>query len=252
MEQIFGLILAICFGAIFGSYATLFAYRLPRAESCFGRYFGQKSRCPKCGFILRTRDLIPLLNWLITLGKCKNCGSKIPKTHLFVELSTTTIFTIFYLKFSFSQEFILYSLIGVGVVIALVCDYTHKFLPQQILLFILMICVAERVLRDGNVVDVVFSSAVGVFFATIFYQIFYKKTNGLFASQGQSLDYTKFILISSVHFSVTSFILYFTAVMAIFTSILLFNIPTKKNRNNFAYVLLVPFLWLIIFYPISK
>ena len=77
MEQFPELIIVIAFGCNFGSYATLFAYRLPRGESCFGRYFGQKSRCPNCNSIIKTRDLIPLINWIITFGKCRNCHVKI-------------------------------------------------------------------------------------------------------------------------------------------------------------------------------
>lgn len=59
METLFEIILVIIFGAIFGSYATLFAYRLPRGESCFGRYFGKKSRCPNCDSTIITRDSNP-------------------------------------------------------------------------------------------------------------------------------------------------------------------------------------------------
>lgn len=249
MEQILGILLAAAFGAIFGSYATLFAYRLPRGESCFGRYFGQKSHCPRCGTIIRTRDLLPLFNWLFTLGKCSKCSTKIPRTHLFIELTTTALFILFYLKFSFSEQFILYSLISVGVVILLVCDFTHKTFPQQILIFVLMISLVSRVLQDGNITDVIFSAAIGVIFATIFYQIFYKKTHGVFANQEQSFDYTKFILISSIYFNLQSFLFYFFAVMLIFTALLALNIPNKKNRDNFGYSLLVPFLWMMLFYP---
>jgi prepilin signal peptidase PulO-like enzyme (type II secretory pathway) len=252
MEQIIGIIISIIFGAVFGSYATLFAYRLPRGESCFGRYFGQKSRCPECGTIIRTRDLIPLLNWIFTLGRCSKCKTKIPRTHLFVEVATTSLFVLFYLKFSFTQEFILYALISVGVVVLLVSDFTHKHLPNQALIFILMFCLANRVLHDGNVIDVVFSAAAGVVFATIFYQIFYKKTNGAFGNQSQFLDYTKFVLIASVQFDLQSFLLYFLAVMSIFTALLIANIPNKKNRDNFGYSVLIPFLWMMLFYPLFK
>ena len=96
MEHILGIIFAATLGAIFGSYATLFSYRLPLGESCFGRYFGPKSRCPQCDTIIRTRELIPLLNWLFTRGKCRSCKSKIPRTHLFVEVTTTSLFILCY------------------------------------------------------------------------------------------------------------------------------------------------------------
>ncbi len=250
MEQIIGVLLAAAFGAVFGSYATLFAYRLPRGESCFGRYFGQKSRCPQCNTIIRTRDLVPLINWLFTLGKCSKCRTKIPLTHLFIEFSTTALFVLFYLKFSFSQEFVLYALISTGVVILLACDFTHKHFPQPVLIFILMISLAARVLHDGNVIDVIFSAAIGVIFSAIFYQVFYKRTSGIFVNQSQSLDYTKFILISSVQFDLQSFFFYFFAVMLILTIFLILKVPNKKDRDNFGYSLLVPFLWAMLFCPL--
>ncbi len=251
MEQLFGIILSAIFGAIFGSYATLFAYRLPLGESCFGRYFGPKSRCPECNTVIRTRELIPLINWLFTLGRCRSCQTKIPRTHLFVEATTTALFVLCYIKFSFSQEFLIYSLISVGAVILLATDFTHKSFPQPMLNFILMIGLANRVLQDQNVIDVTFSAAIGAVFAAIFYQIFYKKTDGIFASQTQSFDYTKFILIVSICLKLELFLFYFFAVMLIFTILLMLDIPTKKNRSNFGYSLIVPFLWLMFFPPLS-
>ena len=248
--EIFGIILSAAFGAIFGSYATLFAYRLPLGESCFGRYFGPKSRCPQCNTIIRTRELIPLINWLFTLGRCKSCQTKIPRTHLFIELSTTILFVLCYLQFGFSENFMIYSLISTGLVILAACDFTHKKFPEQILNFILMIGLANRVLQDGTTVDAVFSAAIGIIFSVIFYQVFYKKTNGLFATQSQSFDYTKFILISSVCLELRLFLFYFFAVMLTLFTILLLDIPNKKKRSNFGYSLIIPFIYLMLYPPI--
>ncbi len=248
--EIFGIILSAAFGAIFGSYATLFAYRLPLGESCFGRYFGPKSRCPQCNTIIRTRELIPLVNWLFTLGRCKSCQTKIPRTHLFIELSTTILFVLCYLQFGFSENFMIYSLISTGLVILAACDFTHKKFPEQILNFILMIGLANRVLQDGTTIDAVFSAAIGIIFSVIFYQVFYKKTNGLFATQSQSFDYTKFILISSVCLELRLFLFYFFAVMLTLFTILLLDIPNKKKRSNFGYSLIIPFIYLMLYPPI--
>lgn len=249
MEQIFGLIISTIFGAIFGSYATLFAYRLPLGESCFGRYFGQKSHCPQCNVIIKTRDLIPLLNWLFTLGRCRSCQTKIPRTHLFIEFATTILFAICYLKFSFSEEFIIHAMICSGIVILLACDFTHKAFPNSILNFILIFCVANRVLVDQSIIEMIISSAIAVIFAIVFYQIFYKRAAGLFASQTQSFDYVKFILIAGVYFGVSSFIFYFSVVMMILVALLLLKIPSKKNHIGFGYAVIIPFLWLM-FCPI--
>jgi prepilin signal peptidase PulO-like enzyme (type II secretory pathway) len=246
--EIFGLMFAIFFGAVFGSYATLFAYRLPLNESCFGRFFGQKSRCPNCNCVIRTRDLIPLINWIFTLGRCAKCQTKIPKTHLFIEIATTILFAICYLKFSFSEEFIIYSLISVSLIILMATDFTHRHFPSSILNFLLTIGFANRVLIDGGITSSIFSAIIGILFATIFYQIFYKKTSGLFALQTQSFDYTKFILISSICLQPADFFLYFLSVMMVFTAIIFFDIPKKKG--SFSYCLIIPFFW-ILFSPIS-
>ena len=251
MATIFGIIISAIFGAIFGSYATLFAYRLPLGESCFGRYFGQKSRCPQCNSIIKTRDLIPLINWLMTLGRCRNCQVKIPRIHLFVEASCTLLFVICYLKFGFGEEFLLHAMICAGLVILLACDYTHKMFPQAVLNFILMFVIAYRVLLDQTTIDLVFSAAIGVIFAVIFYQIFYKKAEGFFSSQNQSFDYTKFILLASLYLDVTSFIFYFFVVMVILTTLLLLKITSQKNHMGFGYALVIPFIGLMIYPLIS-
>ncbi len=250
MEQLFGVILSAIFGAIFGSYATLFAYRLPLGESCFGRYFGPKSRCPECNSVIRTRELVPLINWLFTLGRCKKCNAKIPRTHLFIEAMTTIVFVLCYLNFSFSENFIIYSLISVGLVILLVTDYTHKIFPREILNFILMIGLANRVLRDGGIFNVTFSVAIGVIFAVIFYHIFYKKSEGFFVSQKQFFDYAKLMLIASVCFDGEVFFFYFFAVMAIFTMLLLCNVSNNSRKSSFGYAMIIPFFWLLL-YPLK-
>jgi prepilin signal peptidase PulO-like enzyme (type II secretory pathway) len=249
MEQFFGIILSAVFGAIFGSYATLFAYRLPLGESCFGRYFGPKSRCPNCNTTIRTRELIPLLNWLFTLGRCKKCQVKIPRTYLFIESATTILFVLCYLKFSFSEEFLIYSLISVGLVILLATDFTHRVFPQSILNFILMVGVANRVLQDQNIIDVTYSAAIGTVLAIIFYQIFYKKTNANLVSQTQAFDYTKFVLLASICLQQNLFLFYFFTVMVILTIFSFLNLLNKRKRLNFGYVLIIPFFWLMLYSP---
>lgn len=238
------------FGAIFGSYATLFAYRLPLGESCFGRYFGPKSRCPQCGAIIKTRDLIPLINWLFTLGRCRKCKTKIPRTHLFIEATTTVLFVICYLRFGLSEYFMIYSLICVGLVVIAACDYTHRKFPNPALNFILTVGLANRVLQEGTTIDAVFSLAIGIILATSFYQLFYKKTNGLFASEDQSFDYTKFILVASVCLPLQHFFFFFLAVILTFLFILFLDIPNRKKRNSFGYALIIPFIYLLLYPPL--
>ena len=246
MEQTIGIILAAIFGAVFGSYATLFAHRLPIGESCFGRYFGHKSSCPQCGSTIRTRELIPLINWLFTLGKCRECQAKIPRAHLFIELSSTILFIICYLKFSFTENFIISALMCEACIILIVTDFKHKIFPYQMLIFLLVVGLVNRILIDQSIIDATYSAALGVVLATLFYQVFYKKNPRLFATQEQSFDYTKFILIAAVSLNIVDFLLYFAVVMIIFAMMLLFEVPDNKRRFSFGYSIIIPFLWLML------
>ena len=251
MENIFEIILVIAFGAIFGSYATLFAYRLPREESCFGRYFGKKSRCPNCSSTIITRDLIPLLNWIITCGKCRSCKTKIPRIHLFVELSTTILFLICYLNFGFTEIFIIHCLIAVALVVIMACDITHKRFPREALIFLLFFVTINRVLFDQTLVSILYSLSLGIITSAIFYKLIYKKFNYIFVNEKQFSDYIKFILISSIALDYQSFLYYFFEVMFILALLSFFKVFSKKNIISIGYVFVFPLLWILIIQPIN-
>jgi prepilin signal peptidase PulO-like enzyme (type II secretory pathway) len=247
MEYYLGLVMAGVFGAIFGSYSTLFAYRLPINESCFGRCFGPKSRCPSCGTIIRTRELIPIVNWLFTLGRCNSCQVKIPKSYLFIEIATTILFIICYIKFSFSESFIIFSLICAASVVIVATDYSHKVFPNQALNIILIAGLVNRVLIDGGILDAILSAIMGFIFATIFYQIFHRKFNHFLPNQQQALSYIKFIIIVSICLSPILFLLYFLSICLILVVLLIFGKSIKQVSKSLGFSLVLPFLWLILF-----
>jgi prepilin signal peptidase PulO-like enzyme (type II secretory pathway) len=61
------------FGLIFGSFLNVVADRLISGESIiFGR-----SHCDKCKRILGNRDLVPVLSFILSGGKCRKCGAKL-------------------------------------------------------------------------------------------------------------------------------------------------------------------------------
>ena len=247
MSFIAGLIIAGVFGAIFGSYSTLFAYRIPLGESCFGRYFGKKSRCPSCNTIIRTRELIPLINWLFTLGKCTTCKVKIPRTHLFIEIATTLLFMLCYIKFSFGEEFILFALLCATLVVGVAIDFNHKKLPNQILITVLILGFVNRVLVDESILGAIFSAAIGVAMAAIFYQIFDKKFKNLITNHEQSFGYAKFIIIASVCLQPEIFLLYFLSLLTILILLITLDKSLKGENSILGICLILPFVWLMLY-----
>ncbi len=250
--EIIQIIIAGALGAIFGSYATLFSHRLPIGESCFGRYFGPKSHCPKCKKVLRTRELIPIINWLVTRGKCSNCAFKIPRSHLFLEVSIATLFIINFMLFEFSDQFIIFSLILTAAMIGLVTDFKNNLLPDAILFIILLIGLSNRVLVDGGMINVIFSGAIGSMCALAFYKIFFDDgKNSLITNQEQAYAYAKFIAIASVCLSLASFILYTACVLLILSIFLLFGKFSQRRSPRLGACLILPFVWLLIYSPLN-
>jgi hypothetical protein len=110
-----------------------------------------------------------------------------------------------------------------------------------------MIGLANRVLVDGNFSDAIFSAAIGIFCAVIFYQIFYKKFPTLKLAQTQIFDYTKFVLITAVCLSLSQFLFYFLTVMTIFIILLLLNSKIGRKPANYGFALVIPFFWMMLF-----
>jgi prepilin signal peptidase PulO-like enzyme (type II secretory pathway) len=46
-----------------------------------------RSRCSICGHVLSTKDLIPVFSWISLHGKCRYCGTRLKKSHVWLEFS---------------------------------------------------------------------------------------------------------------------------------------------------------------------
>lgn len=62
--------------------------RVPRKESIVR----PRSRCPRCGAELRTRDNVPVVGWLLLRGRCRACGEPISAAYPLTELVTAALF----------------------------------------------------------------------------------------------------------------------------------------------------------------
>jgi leader peptidase (prepilin peptidase)/N-methyltransferase len=80
-------VLAGLFGAIFGSFFNVVAYRLPRGESLSH----PGSRCPHCGTPIKPRDNVPIIGWLLLRGRCRSCGEPISPRYPIVEALTAVL-----------------------------------------------------------------------------------------------------------------------------------------------------------------
>jgi leader peptidase (prepilin peptidase)/N-methyltransferase len=83
-------VLAGLLGLVFGSFATVVIYRVPRRQSLLR----PGSHCPSCEAPVAWRDNLPLLGWLLLAGRCRACRSPIPLRYPLVELSMGLLWAV--------------------------------------------------------------------------------------------------------------------------------------------------------------
>src|SRR6056297_3790261 len=115
-------------GLIIGSFLNVVIYRLPLKESIIF----PSSHCPECGTKLKYSDLIPVLSYLSTKGKCRYCGEKIPIRYPIVELITALLFLLTFLKYGLNTEFIIFSVLIATLIVVSFIDIKHQIIPNEI------------------------------------------------------------------------------------------------------------------------
>ncbi|MHC4915993.1 MAG: prepilin peptidase [Planctomycetota bacterium] len=81
------------FGAIVGSFLNAAIHRIPRNISLVKR---SRSFCPKCQATIAWYDNIPILSYLLLLGRCRHCRKRISPRYLVVEVLTAGLFAALY------------------------------------------------------------------------------------------------------------------------------------------------------------
>lgn len=121
-------VLAGVFGAIFGSFFNVVAYRLPRNESLSH----PGSRCPSCGSPIRIGDNIPIFGWLLLRGRCRSCGKPISPRYPIVEALTAALaVSVVVARHSTINRALGLALVATLVPLSLI-DLDHRRLPNKL------------------------------------------------------------------------------------------------------------------------
>ena len=127
-------IFVIVFGGLWGSFANVCIYRLPKGKGVVsGRSF-----CPNCKKLITWKDNIPIISFLFLNGKCRSCRKKISFQYLIVELITITYFLGIYYLFGISLTTLFFLILGLSLIIIFFIDLKHYIIPN-VLTFSLMI-----------------------------------------------------------------------------------------------------------------
>lgn len=88
--------------------------------------------CPKCGAKRTWQDLLPLLGFLLTRGRCTYCSEPVSSRMPIVEFVTGALFAALYLYYGISWELPVLLFYASLLIVLFITDYEHFILPNVV------------------------------------------------------------------------------------------------------------------------
>ena len=121
-------ILCALFGLAMGSAVTALAHRVPRDRS----WVHGRSACPTCGVTLAPRDLMPLVSFVLSRGRCRHCGARIAWRYPLTELLCAAWAVLLYRTVGLSPVYPFLALWGFLLVALMWIDLDFQLLPDAL------------------------------------------------------------------------------------------------------------------------
>jgi len=114
------------FGLALGSFMNVCIYRIPLKRSIVS----PPSSCPNCGEKVRFYDNIPLISYLVLLGKCRHCRTPLAWHYPVVEALTGLLSMALFIRYGISYQYFLYLLFTATLLTISFIDLHHKIIPD--------------------------------------------------------------------------------------------------------------------------
>jgi leader peptidase (prepilin peptidase) / N-methyltransferase len=153
-------------GLIIGSFLNVVALRWPGPEDVSIRpkisNFGGRSMCPQCSKKLSWYELVPILSFVVQMGRCRGCGAKISWQYPLVEVLTGLIFAT--VPLYALPVFCIY-------IVILIYDFHTKVIPDLLSYTAVVLSAGYIILNfhDYELIDLLAGPIVFLFFASIWY-----------------------------------------------------------------------------------
>ncbi|MEK7096145.1 MAG: prepilin peptidase [Patescibacteria group bacterium] len=109
-----------------------------------------RSQCVHCGHVLFSKDLVPILSWLILRGKCRYCQKPISLQYPIVEILLGVVFAASYYFWPVALQggqwllFVTWLSSSVGLLALAVYDLRFMLLPNSILYPTFLVAITGR------------------------------------------------------------------------------------------------------------
>lgn len=117
-------------GLLIGSFLNVCIYRLPQNQSIVT----PPSHCMTCKTRLQPWNLIPVVSYLLSRGRCSYCGASFSSRYAIVELLTASLFVWCLQVFGFSLALLKPLILTAFFIVITVIDYDHQLILDKVLL----------------------------------------------------------------------------------------------------------------------
>lgn len=234
------IILVLVLGLLFGSFYNVCIYRLPVGKSVVT----PRSSCGSCGHVLSGLDMVPVLSYVFSFGKCRHCGVKYSPRYALVELLTGGLFVISYLTFGYTWMCLVGIVLSSIVIIVTFIDIDHHIILDRFSVITVILAIFYHYfISDMTLLNIVLGFAIGGGFL-LFIAIVSVMGGGdikIMASFGLLLGFPKVILAIYLSFIIGAILLS--------PSLIVSKIKKRKYSSNVPFG---PFLcigtWLTFLY----
>jgi leader peptidase (prepilin peptidase)/N-methyltransferase len=234
-EQILTIMIILIIGSFIGSFVSLISYRWPKNLSIIT----PRSYCEHCNTTLSWNDNIPLIGFIIKLGRCSYCKEKISAQSFAVEWITGLSFVLVYIYFGLNISSVLLMTISAIMILDAEIDFNETILPDLLNLLIAIFGVVINVygyyfhrLFFATPIQMLFGGIIGfliLYIINITYKLIRKK-------DGIGMGDMKLLCATGILFGYQS--LYQILMISVFSAFvyiiitMLINFKNKINLSN--------------------
>lgn len=152
------ILLIFILGLLIGSFLNVCIYRLPLNQSIVT----PPSHCMTCNTRLKPWNLIPVVSYLVSRGRCTYCGASYSLRYPMIELLTASLFIWCLQIFGFSLELMKPLILTAFFIVITFIDYDHQLILDKVLLCLSVVGVVINLWTGGvGVVDMLMAGLIG-------------------------------------------------------------------------------------------
>jgi len=146
LEVLFNLLynlLVIVLGLSFGSFLNVLIYRLPKEQSIVF----PASYCPRCNKSIKWFHNIPILSFILLMGKSNCCKTKISLRYPLVEFISLSLWVWSFSNLELNNQ-IIFLIMSSCLVVILFTDYNEYYIPLELNIIMLLTCLINFYIND--------------------------------------------------------------------------------------------------------